>query len=611
MATKQELRTFKQIQDQIMGLMKYQSTDTVNRDRIKSDIQRAYLTEIMPFHQWPWLRGKVNVQTEAYHGTGTATVTQNSVTVTLSDTLVNSRKGYYFSVNGQNEIYKIKSHTGGTTSLTLDMPYTGQTSSTATFKIWRDYLPLPAEVTDIIEVTHPFLVNPMTGVGLQELRRISAMSPKSEGRPGYFTLDDWVDPDPYSTVSGMPATTHRASSGLVKTIVFASSLGSSVSTLLLQTGDRIQISGAGDYDYNIEAIVSSVSTTTNTNDTITYTALDFQTESSTADTGITVKKLNTESYERQRQLLIYPSIFNSKTNISVDYIRETEPLVDDADEPSLPLSDRVVLFWLGLSYAYSRERNPEEAMMYRQMAEARLARMAGQTNESTDKPMLVPSKAYLTTKRHAIRNRSLRGDSIGFGGGGSTTNPLGTPSTAAVFGSDGTLQALGTVSTTELSALDGIVGNIEDRLNALGLDSNVSTGNKVLISDNSTPPAIAESTVTSSELVYLAGVESLTSVSLIDNTASPTSIASWDTTLYDSLHILYSIKRGSNMESGTIVLTHDGTNAAIAQGGIASLGTSGVTLTTDVSAGSIRLLYTTTSTGSGATFKYKVQKWLA
>jgi hypothetical protein len=58
------------------------------------------------------------------------------------------------------------------------------------------------------------------------------------------------------------------------------------------------------------------------------------------------------------------------------------------------------------------------------------------------------------------------------------------------------------------------------------------------------------------------------------------------------------------------MLVSDGSTVAIAQS-FAGIGTSGVTFTADVSAGNIRLLSTTTSTGSNGAFKYKVNKWLA
>lgn len=612
MAIKQELRTFKQIQDQIMGLMKYQSTDAVSRERIKGDIQRAYLTEVMPYHEWPWLRSKVQVQADAYFATGTASVTQGAVTVTLTEVVLDTRAGYLFSVDGSNVSYRIKSHAPGSSTLVLDVPYTDQTNSAIKFKIWNDTIPLPSEVVELIEATHPFLIQPLTGVGIQELTRLAATGPKSEGRPFYCSLGDWVDPAPYSSVTGMPASASRSSNGLVRGIIFSGTLGSSASNLLLQVGDRISVTSAGSYHYNIEAIVSSVSTTNVPNDTITYTALSNFSEASTIDSGITVQKLNSEGYEKQRLLHIYPSIYNAKTTLTISYTKEAQPLVDDLDEPSIPLADRVILFWLGLSYAYSRERNEEQSIMYRTMAEARLARMAGNTNESTDKLSITLSKNYLNAKRNSVRPRRFGWDGVGSTfGGGSTTNPLGTPNQVAVFGSDGTLQSSMNVSTGELSSLDGIVGNIEDRLNALGLDSATTIGGRVLQTSTDPTPKIEESPILNGELLYLDDVQALTSITLVDDTSSPMDVVAFDLSTSTAIQIIYSIVRASAVESGMLNLISNGTSVAIAQGAAASLGDVGVSFSADIASGTIRLRYTTTSTGSNAALKIKAHKWLA
>ncbi len=58
------------------------------------------------------------------------------------------------------------------------------------------------------------------------------------------------------------------------------------------------------------------------------------------------------------------------------------------------------------------------------------------------------------------------------------------------------------------------------------------------------------------------------------------------------------------------MLVTDGTSGGIAQAG-AAIGATGVTFTADYSAGSLRLRYTTTSSGTDATMKYTATKWLA
>lgn len=571
---RKELRTLGQILDSIMGLLQIQSSDSVTRARIKSDVVMAYLNEVMPYAQWPWRRKKVSLQAQSYHATGTASVTQNSTAVILTTLLTTSRTGQMFSVQGENDVYRIKAHVGGTGTLVLETPYTNSTSATASFKIWADSIPLPTDLEDIIQITSPNNPHPLEGVGLQEMRRLSTGNPKGEGRPFYFSLDDWIDPAPYSAISGLPSVASRTAAGLIRSIQFSGTLGSTTLLASLKVGDRIRISDSSEYSYNIDAIISNVSTTTNTLDTITYTALEPLTEASTADTGISVWLANTESYERQKHLLVYPSLYNSKTNLAVDYNAELPPLDDDSDEPSMPLADRIVLYWLGLSYAYARDRNPEESVLYRNLAEQRLGKMAGRTNESMDKPSFLPSRNYLSSKRFAPKYRSTgRFGDLGLGGG-STTNPLGNVNTVAIFGTDQTLQSDSQVDVTELHALNGISPSetIEVRLDRLE------------------------------------GGDTDTPVTLTDN--ATTTVNTWNYVTNNVFHIDYSISRGVNSQAaGKITMTTNGSVVAIADGSIASFGTLGVTFSGDISGANVRLRATTTSTGTNAIMRYTVRTW--
>jgi hypothetical protein len=253
--------------------------------------------------------------------------------------------------------------------------------------------------------------------------------------------------------------------------------------------------------------------------------------------------------------------------------------------------------------------------------------------------------------------------STSFGGGSSGQNVTGTASMAAVFGSDGNLTASSTVSSTELGYLDGADSNIQDQLDAIttlasgaiyvGNGSNVATevtpsgdvtittagvtaiepgvivnadvnanaaiavsklaaltASRAIVSDAS--GFVSASAITSTEITYLDDNEPLTTVALADNQAAAANVATWTAASFDVIQLQYSLKRGSaNIETGIISLSTDGTNAAIAIGNMANLGTLGVTFSADVSGGALRLRYTSTSTGTAPSFKYKLNKWLA
>ena len=64
------------------------------------------------------------------------------------------------------------------------------------------------------------------------------------------------------------------------------------------------------------------------------------------------------------------------------------------------------------------------------------------------------------------------------------------------------------------------------------------------------------------------------------------------------------MRGAGNLATGYIALLYDGTNANITQNFDIEVGTTGLTLTADISGGNMRLLYTTTNTGSDITMKF-------
>lgn len=396
MTTIYQLRTFSDIISATMDAMKLQSTDTTSKNRIKRDINTIYQNEVAPYAQWKWLRNSFQSIHEAYVSTGTAALTENSVTITLTDAPTTSKAGFYFKADGHNEIYKIFAHTASSTTVTLEVPYTGDTSSAATYKIWTDRIVLPTECRDTLEVYTNWDNTPLEGVGLQELRRRFASNPFIESRPTQYSTSDYVDPAPYQAVGSLPAVSTRASAGLVKTIVFASTVAS-----LLQEGDIIKVSGSGHYSYDGEFVISSISTTT-----MTYTGKVPYVESATSASSTSVTKLSTEKdTERYKELIVYPSLFNERTTLSVDYIKEPQPLIEDSDEPLMPLSDRIVLLYGALMLAWARERNETQSDKQGQMYLRKLEQMAGKVDDSTDLPKLTVGKNYLAAKRRKYKTK--------------------------------------------------------------------------------------------------------------------------------------------------------------------------------------------------------------
>jgi hypothetical protein len=97
------------------------------------------------------------------------------------------------------------------------------------------------------------------------------------------------------------------------------------------------------------------------------------------------------------------------------------------------------------------------------------------------------------------------------------------------------------------------------------------------------------------------------SATLVDNTAAATLVTgcSWAIATYRTIKIEYSISRGAgNYVTGYLVLLHDGTTPRITIVEDDSIGTHGITFSTDINAGNMRLLYQTTSSGTAATMRF-------
>lgn len=389
----QELRTFLDILNAVLEEVKIQSGDTVTVNRIKRDINMIYLNEVASVEEWDWLRDEIDLQLEA-SVTATAAITQGSRTVTLSAVLAPSKEGALINIQADREVYKIAEHVSGSALVTLETAYVGSTNSAATVKIWSNRIPLPSDTRETYDAWEDVKNTRLLGVGLRKFREFWLVNPQEEGIPRIYTMDDYVDPAPYGAIGSLPALSTRASSGLVKTLVFASTVAS-----LVSVGDRIKISLAGDATYNGKFVISSVSTTT-----MTYTGVESLEESAAADASLSMEALSQEiNVERFRELLVHPSINTDAQLLHVGLIKEPRPLNLDADEPLMGIEDRIVLVYGALSRAWIRERNEEVAQRNTGLFANKLNTMRGKLSDSTDQPQLAVSKTYLEVKRRVQR----------------------------------------------------------------------------------------------------------------------------------------------------------------------------------------------------------------
>lgn len=397
MATTYELKTFADIVAAVREELQIQAADTTSINRIKRNINTVYLQQVCPQRKWKWLQRSRDLTVPAAITTGTATVTQGSVSVTLSSAPAASVLWYWFSIDGQEERYKIARHAPAATAVYLDVPYLGESGSDLSYTIWPGYVELPSECEDLLSVSHDFLSVPLDEYSLQDYRRITSANPKLEGRPQCYYVKDYEDQliTGYSTPSTTPSRTHRSSAHYERTLTFATSVEG-----IFFVGDQIRITAAGDYRYNGIFVVNEVSSTS-----LTYTAPIRFDESSTADTGTTIARFVNKAFEGSyRQLAVHPSIYSESTVLHLDYEIQARPLTEDTDEPLIPREDRSILLYGALDSSWVRERNPEAADRNYAKYQDKLSKMSAKSDSTASSMRLKVAPDYL----YEVRNRRRR-----------------------------------------------------------------------------------------------------------------------------------------------------------------------------------------------------------
>lgn len=625
-----QIKTFADLTAAVREELKISATDLNSVSRIKRDLNIVY-SEVVNNSRWWWLQQNTTVQINEFFANGSCTVLQNKSKVVFTTPIGSDKTGYYFSIEGDNEIYRIESHTPGDNFIRLERRYINSSSIGAGFKIWTDRIPLPTNLIETFEITCTLGRAPLENMGLQEFRRLTSMLPKRQGIPECYYTGDFVEPTATTPIAGMPNLISRESDGMIKKLIFDAALPATI-----VPGLKIKISRADDPSYNGEVMVAAVSQSTVAGDTFIYTGSDDWTEIPTPDLEIRIEQVvTTTNSSRHRSLFVYPSITSTRVGLSVDYNKAVPPLENDLDEPIMPIDDRIVLLYGALHRAWRRERNPEESASNLALYKEKLGRMAGKIQDTLDKPLLRPSRLYLAAKRSSLRSRRFNFAIDGFLGatqsnssGGTNVAILGTPNTVAIYDANGALSS-SVVTTAQLNFISGATSNIQTQINTLSaalaalsiVDAQVNAAANIQRSKlapgaasavvvNNGSGVMTDSSVTSTELSFLSGVIPLTSVSIPNNQVAPAPVLSIP--LANSFcFIIYSIQRQNIfVEGGTMVLLNDGSSADLTIDS-SQTGSTGVTISADVLAGQVRVLATSTNTGFAAAFKYAVIKWAA
>jgi hypothetical protein len=160
---------------------------------------------------------------------------------------------------------------------------------------------------------------------------------------------------------------------------------------------------------------------------------------------------------------------------------------------------------------------------------------------------------------------------------------------------------------------DAIVGGPTGIPNYTGATSGVAAaGSTGDIQFNSSGSMAANSKFAwdnTDEAMNLNGVkfDVLDSVTLLDNQTGAIAFQFADTT-NPYIVVEYGIARSGNRQVGRLLVVNDGSTASISDDAV-NTSSVGVTFSTDLSGGNVRIKYTTTNIGASATMSYHLRRW--
>lgn len=173
--------------------------------------------------------------------------------------------------------------------------------------------------------------------------------------------------------------------------------------------------------------------------------------------------------DRYRQVKLYPSITADPVTINVDYTQEAVELDNDDDEPLMPVSDRVVLYYGAGAMAWSiLSRKEDMHDRWLAKANAKLARMAGDREEGMDTPSLSPKSSYLNSIRRSGLKSRQPGIAAHAGGSSSVSPPSyleGVTINGATITGNVTVNNDTTIDGRDLSEDGELLDSLEDTIN--------------------------------------------------------------------------------------------------------------------------------------------------
>ena len=141
---------------------------------------------------WWWLRSEATIIMDVPITTGTVSVTNLSTTATLSSAPTASMENWFFKTSDEANVFRVSSHTAGTTGLTLEATFTGSTNATAEYKLFRLEYDLPTAGIKILDPMNAYKDSrhEITGTSLRDIENTWPLNLMESGVPSRFAMVD-------------------------------------------------------------------------------------------------------------------------------------------------------------------------------------------------------------------------------------------------------------------------------------------------------------------------------------------------------------------------------------------------------------------------------------
>ncbi|MCL4417644.1 MAG: hypothetical protein M1365_13280 [Actinobacteria bacterium] len=297
------IKTFADIVGDVATRLKI--SNTIEKASVKTWVNLAY-RDFQIRSDFYWRKRQDTLQVIPFYETGTVAVTIDSRTVTGTSTVwTSAMEGRYIQFSGESSFYKI-AKVNSATSITLDQPYTDDTNSGITYKIYKRFYNLISDVDEVLQFySEDDYYEPLISQ--------SFLPTFYKGTPTLFQkvgIDTTVVQYTTGTVSGTINT--RTITG-VGTSWIAN----------VQKGDLF--TPVGGSTYNVLSVDSDTQLTLVQNLLATVTAVTY-----------TIQRQDLTQIE-------FNTAPDETTQMHYDYLKKTFDMLNDNDEPEIPLQYRDVL----------------------------------------------------------------------------------------------------------------------------------------------------------------------------------------------------------------------------------------------------------------------------